>query len=75
MKTILFFSPTGFIGGAERNLINICTYLPKDQFKPIVILPNQGDLPKILQSLGIKIYFFPAYFYIPAKFSMYFLHA
>ncbi|MFC1771274.1 glycosyltransferase family 4 protein [Candidatus Margulisiibacteriota bacterium] len=62
MRKILFFSPTGFIGGAERNLINMCRYLPKDKYEPIVVLPEEGLLPQTLRKLNIKTIFFRKYF-------------
>jgi len=62
MKTILLFSPTGFIGGAERNLINICKYLPKKEFKVIVVLPFEGQLPGVLKKQGAMVIDFKTYF-------------
>jgi glycosyltransferase involved in cell wall biosynthesis len=62
MKTILFFSPTGYIGGAERSLINMCKYLPEKNYRCIVVLPNEGQLPEVFNKLNAKTVFFNKYF-------------
>lgn len=58
-KTIAFFSPTGYLGGAEIHLLNMCKHLPKDQFTPIVILPSEGPLGQQLKDHHIETLFFP----------------
>ncbi|MCP4049720.1 MAG: glycosyltransferase family 4 protein [bacterium] len=60
MKTILFFSPTGHIGGAERNLINMCRYLPEDKYRCVVVLPEEGELPSVLSEAGAELIYLKA---------------
>lgn len=57
-KTILFFSPTGHIGGAEVNLIRMCKHLVH-HYKIIVVLPEEGPLKETLSDLGIDLIFLP----------------
>jgi L-malate glycosyltransferase len=61
-KKILFFSPTGHIGGAEKNLVNICRFLPKNKYEPIVVLPPGGKLHTIFKELSIRTIVFRSYF-------------
>jgi glycosyltransferase involved in cell wall biosynthesis len=53
MKTVLFVSPTGHIGGAERNLMLMCTTLPQYGYRPLVLGPAEGPLPEFFRSNGI----------------------
>jgi glycosyltransferase involved in cell wall biosynthesis len=58
MKKVLYFSPTGNIGGAERNLLLMCRKMPQNGYEPIVVLPNEGVLPPIFAKEKIKTIFF-----------------
>ncbi len=59
---VLFFSPTGHIGGAETHLVNMCKYLPRQGIVPTVVLPNEGALPGHLNKLGVRTIFLSPYF-------------
>jgi glycosyltransferase involved in cell wall biosynthesis len=58
-KHILFFSPTGNIGGAEINLIHMCKHL-STQFDISVVLPIEGPLSKKLIEMQIKPIYLPS---------------
>ncbi|MBT5954137.1 glycosyltransferase family 4 protein [bacterium] len=59
-KTILFFSPTGHMGGAEHVLLRMCKELTN--YKIVVIMPNEGILAEKLSPYVYKVVFFPRYF-------------
>ena len=54
MKTVLFFSPTGFMGGAETNLVRMCRYLTKNGYQCVVVLPPEGNLGQLCEEIGAK---------------------
>jgi len=58
-KTVLYFNPTGFIGGAEKNLLLMCGRLPRNRYTPIVVLPEEGPLPRLLRDLDVETIYFP----------------
>ncbi len=53
MVNILFINPAGFIGGAEKSLLDLVTHLPPDRFQPLVVLLSPGPLEEELQARGI----------------------
>ena len=54
MKNVLFISHTSFWGGAENSLYTLIEGLDKREFQVFVVLPNDGELNRRLQSLGIR---------------------
>ncbi len=54
MKTVLIFSPTVFMGGAETNLVRMCRYLTKNGYQCVVVLPPEGNLGQLCEEIGAK---------------------
>lgn len=54
MKRILFINPAGYIGGAEKSLIDLVTGLPRDQFECLVVILGSGPLAGELNRRGIE---------------------
>ncbi|MEA1926999.1 MAG: glycosyltransferase [Candidatus Auribacterota bacterium] len=54
VKRILFLNPAGYIGGAEKSLIDLVTGLPRDRFRPLVVPLGPGPLAWELNRRGIK---------------------
>jgi glycosyltransferase involved in cell wall biosynthesis len=59
MIKILFIHGITAIGGAERDLITILSSLDRNRFEPVIVIPDEGPLAKILGRLGAKIYYLP----------------
>ena len=53
----MYISHASTLGGAEQSLIDIIKYL-KEQIHPIVILPKNGAIEQILDSLYVKYYIY-----------------
>jgi len=58
MKTILFISSEGEIGGAEKSLLLLVKYLRR-RFAVRVACPAERRVSKALKSLGVKTYHLP----------------
>ena len=41
---VLYLSPSGFIGGAERSLLGLVAALDRKRFEPTVCAPDGGPL-------------------------------
>lgn len=54
MKTILYLHAGAEMYGADKILLEIVTGIDKNQFKPIVILPNKGILADKLRENNIE---------------------
>ncbi len=54
MKKILFLSHSPLWGGAEKCLYLLLKALPRDQFDPLVLLPDDGALRESISALGIE---------------------
>jgi glycosyltransferase involved in cell wall biosynthesis len=56
-KTIAFiFNHSYFLGGGEFSLFELIRTIDRTKFRPIVIVPDFGDIERILESLNIKTY-------------------
>jgi glycosyltransferase involved in cell wall biosynthesis len=55
-KSILFFNPTGMIGGAEVNLLTMIEGLQRNGHHCTVVVPYHGPLSKRLDELKCKTY-------------------
>ena len=55
-KKIVFLDEGRGIGGAERNLINILTYLNNEKFELSVILCKKDKLYSIIKNLKVKVF-------------------
>ncbi len=53
MKRVLFINPAGYIGGAEKSLIDLVTGLPCEQFQAMVVTLGPGPLTGELNRRGI----------------------
>jgi len=53
MKRILFINPAGYIGGAEKSLIDLVTGLPRERFHNLVVILGPGPLAGELNRQGI----------------------
>lgn len=53
-KKVLFISHSPYWGGAEKCLYLLLKGLPRDQFEPLVVLPDEHDLKKKIEALGIE---------------------
>lgn len=59
MKTILYLHAGAEMYGADKILLELVTGIDKSQFRPIVILPNDGILRRKLESNHIETYIIP----------------
>jgi len=53
MKRVLFINPAGYIGGAEKSLIDLVTGLPRERFQTLVVTLGPGPLSGALNRQGI----------------------
>jgi glycosyltransferase involved in cell wall biosynthesis len=60
MIKILFINPAGYIGGAEKSLLDLVENLPPGRFQPLVALPTPGPLEKALREKEIEVRLLPA---------------
>jgi glycosyltransferase involved in cell wall biosynthesis len=59
IKNILYIADTGAIkGGGEISLLALLENLDRKSFRPVVCLPEQGDLGERLKALGIRVHIF-----------------
>ena len=57
---VLYFSPNGYIGGAERFVLNICeAHLLQGQYRPAIVFFNNGEAVRSAEKLGIKTFVLP----------------
>ncbi len=54
MRKILFLNPVGYIGGAEKSLIDLVAGLDRDQFQTLVVTLGPGPLAEELNQRGIE---------------------
>lgn len=54
-RKVAYIDHTVVMSGGEVYLLNLLTYLDKDKFLPVMILPCWGPLAEKLQDLGIKV--------------------
>ena len=54
MTNILYLNPAGYIGGAEKSLIDLVTNLSPDRFRPLVLQLSPGPLKNKLEEVGVK---------------------
>ena len=53
-------SPTGnILGGAQKAFLNLMVRINKKRFKPMVLLPDRGDMYRKLEEIGIRNYVYP----------------
>ncbi|MDP8237000.1 MAG: glycosyltransferase [Candidatus Erginobacter occultus] len=53
MIKILYINPAGYIGGAEKSLLDLLDNLPPERFRTLVVLLSPGPLEDSLRSRGI----------------------
>jgi glycosyltransferase involved in cell wall biosynthesis len=59
IKNILYIVDTGMIkGGGEISLLTLLENLDRKSFRPLVCLPEQGDLGERIKALGIQVHIF-----------------
>ena len=73
-KKILFISHSSDISGAEKCLVHLLQRLQRDLFEPMVLLPSDGPLNRIIQDLGIatEVHSFPLWIAAGEKYGSYF---
>lgn len=59
MKKILIVHQSSELYGSDKTLLLLLKYLNREQFYPVVILPNEGPLLTELQKLNIDVYVTP----------------
>jgi glycosyltransferase involved in cell wall biosynthesis len=59
MKTILFIHQSAELYGSDKTLLYLVRELPKNNFRPIVVLPEKGPLSILLQQDNIQVIFNP----------------
>lgn len=52
--TVLYINAVSWIGGAERVLLDLVTNLDHTRFRPVVVCPDEGELPAALRAAGIE---------------------
>ncbi len=53
MINILYLNPAGYIGGAEKSLLDLLDNLDRNRFRPLVVLLSPGPLELKLRKRGI----------------------
>ena len=53
---VLFVLPTLGTGGSERVVLNLCCYLDRDRFSPVVAAFRGGSLEKVMTDAGIPVH-------------------
>ncbi len=60
IKKILYLCPNGYLGGAEKFVVNTCIdHLKRKNYEPIVIFFSLGPAMDILQAQGVKTILLP----------------
>ena len=54
---ILYLHNMTQISGGERSLLNLWENLDRQQFEPYLIIPQEGQLSRAAQALGISVFF------------------
>ena len=54
---LLFVNSTSEIGGADLDLLQICSNLDRNRFEPIVVLPGPSSIAREFEALGIEVIF------------------
>ncbi|MBI5189863.1 MAG: glycosyltransferase [Nitrospirae bacterium] len=49
----------GFAGGGQRSLYLLVKHIDKSRFKPVVAVPETGDLSRALEALGVRTVVMP----------------
>lgn len=57
---VLYISPNGDLGGAERVLLNMVRYHDRTRVRPLVCLLRDGPLVESLPALGVPFWVIPA---------------
>lgn len=52
---VLYAHPTAEIGGAGLSLLNLIEKMDRNKFKPLVVLPKEGDLSRRVGSLAVPV--------------------
>ena len=58
-RSILYLNPTADLYGVSKMLLEILTSLPREQFTPVVVLPNSGPLERQLSQMQVEYHIFP----------------
>jgi len=59
MRHVLFINPAGYIGGAEKSLLDLAEHLRPEGVRPLVVLLSPGPLGKALRERGIDCRLLP----------------
>ena len=59
MINILYLNPAGFIGGAEKSLLDLLDNLPPERFRPLVALLSPGPMAEALRERSIDCRLLP----------------
>jgi glycosyltransferase involved in cell wall biosynthesis len=54
MKTVLFLNPAGYIGGAEKSLLDLAERLPGAGYRPLIVPLGPGPLEEETRRRGIE---------------------
>lgn len=54
MNTILYIASRSNIGGGEIYLLDVFRHLDRSRFRPLVVLPGEGEFRKQLDEMGIE---------------------
>ena len=67
-KKILFVSHSSDLNGSERSLYTLVKGLKQNSIiLPVVLLPRIGPLVQKIETLGIKVYMLPNFYWFSAK--------
>jgi glycosyltransferase involved in cell wall biosynthesis len=58
-RSILYINPTADLYGVSKMLLEVLKRLPREKYKPIVILPNPGPLENVLSQMQVEYHVFP----------------
>ncbi len=57
LKKVLYISPNGYLGGAERFVLNACIgHKTIGKYQPVIVFLNDGELVNIVRELNIDHY-------------------
>lgn len=54
---ILFVNSTSEVGGADIDLLQICSNLDRSRFEPIVVLPGPSSIAQEFEAVGVEVIF------------------
>lgn len=69
---VLFFSHSVQVHGAETCLINLLCNLDRVKFEPVVVLPREGSLKQVTDSMGIRSYVVPLEWWVDTEHGIWF---